>query len=296
MRRILTALVAACLAACATAQTAQEAITRLARGRQATVGAAWISGGREHAVNNRGDYPLMSVFKTHCAIAALRRMQREGIPADTLIRVKAAEMTPGTYSPLAKMHEGEDFTMRFDSLLYYSIALSDNNACDVTIRMAGGIEGVNAEMEAIGLAGCALTETEATMAADPQRSYNNRSTPLSVAVLFRKLYEEGILGGDYDRLMKAALEATQTGPDKMKAALAPGMTLAHKTGTGFTLPDGTMTADNDAGAVTLPDGRRIYIAVLVKDTRLGTKENARLIREITEAIIRQEANNNPKNR
>ena len=128
MRRILTALVAACLAACATAQTAEEAITRLARGRQATVGAAWISGGREHAVNNRGDYPLMSVFKTHCAIAALRRMQREGIPADTLIRVKAAEMTPGTYSPLAKMHEGEDFTMRFDSLLYYSIALSDNNA------------------------------------------------------------------------------------------------------------------------------------------------------------------------
>lgn len=134
------------------------------------------------------------------------------------------------------------------------------------------------------------------MAADPQRSYNNRSTPLSVAVLFRKLYEEGILGGDYDRLMKAALEATQTGPDKMKAALAPGMTLAHKTGTGFTLPDGTMTADNDAGAVTLPDGRRIYMAVLVKDTRLGTKENARLIREITEAIIRQEANNNHKNR
>ena len=55
MRRILTALVAACLAACATAQTAEEAITRLARGRQATVGAAWISGGREHAVNNRGD-------------------------------------------------------------------------------------------------------------------------------------------------------------------------------------------------------------------------------------------------
>ena len=64
----------------------------------------------------------------------------------------------------------------------------------------------------------------------------------------------------------------------------------------FTLPDGTMTADNDAGAVTLPDGRRIYMAVLVKDTRLGTKENARLIREITEAIIRQETNNNHKNR
>ena len=159
MRTAATILIATLLSLAAPAQTAEEIIARMTEGKAAEVGVAWVADGKAHTVNNTGHYPLMSVFKTHCAIAALRRMQREGIPADTLIRVKAAEMTPGTYSPLAKMHEGEDFTMRFDSLLYYSIALSDNNACDVTIRMAGGIEGVNAEMEAIGLAGYALTET-----------------------------------------------------------------------------------------------------------------------------------------
>lgn len=288
MRLLLTALIAACMQTCLMAQTAEQTITTLTAGKDATVGVAWTTGSHSHTAGTAGQYPLMSVFKTHCAIAALRRMQREGIPTDTLIKIRAAEMTPGTYSPLAKLHKGEDFTMRFDSLLYYSIALSDNNACDATIRMAGGIRAVSDEMKSVGLTDFSLTETEATMAADPQRSYNNSSTPLSVAILFRKLYVENILEGKYARLMTATLEATQTGSDKMKAALRPGMKLAHKTGTGFTRQDGTMTADNDAGALTLADGRRIYIAVLIKDTRLGTKENARLIKEITEAIIRQE--------
>ena len=63
------------------------------------------------------------------------------------------------------------------------------------------------------------------------------------------------------------------------------MTLAHKTGTGFTLPDGTRTADNDAGAITLPDGHRIYIAVLIKDTRLGDEANARLMADVAKVVI-----------
>ena len=124
-------------------------------------------------------------------------------------------------------------------------------------------------MRAIGLTGFNLTETEASMHADPMRSYNNRSTPLSVAVLFKKLYEENIIGESYAALLKNILLSTSTGPNKIKAALKSGMTLAHKTGTGFALPDGTLTADNDAGVITLPDGRRIYIAVLVKDSKPG---------------------------
>lgn len=296
MKAIILLLLFVPLTVSAVAQTAESEIVRMLEGKDAEVGVAWIADGKAHTVNNSDGYPLMSVFKLHGAVAVLRQMERRGTPTDTLIAVKASEMLEDTYSPMLKRYAGRDFTIRIDSLLHYSVAESDNNACDIIIRLAGGIGAVDAEMRAIGLTDYALTETEATMHADPMRSYNNRSTPLSVAELFRKLYEGGILGEPYAALLKGILLSTSTGPNKIKAAIAPGMTLAHKTGTGSTLPDGTMIADNDAGAVTLPDGRRIYIAVLVKDTRLGTKENARLIREITEAIIRQEANNNPKNR
>lgn len=285
MRTAATILMAALLSMAAPAQTAEDMIAGMLEGKPAEVGVAWIADGRAHAVNNAGGHPLMSVFKTHVAIAALRQMQRSGIPTDTLITVKAGDMLEGTYSPMLRLYGKRGFTIRLDSLLHYSVALSDNNACDIIIRLAGGIEAVDAEMRAIGLADFSLTETEASMKADPMRSYNNRSTPLSVAELFRKLYEDGILSEPYATLLKGILLSTSTGPDKMAAALGPGMTLAHKTGTGFTLDDGTMTADNDAGAITLPDGRRIYAAVLVKDSKLGPAENARLIREITKTII-----------
>lgn len=285
MRLLVLATAVALLPCAAVAQTAVEKIKSLVEGKPAEVGVAWIAGGKAASVNNGAEYPLMSVFKTHAAVAALRRMQRAGTPTDTLIRVEAEEMAKDTYSPLLKLHPEGGFTIRFDSLLHYSVALSDNNACDVIIRLAGGIRAVGQEMRSIGLADFSLTETEASMHADPTRSYNNRSTPLSAACLFRKIYEGGILTGGYADLLKRTLAATSTGPDKMAAALGPGMALAHKTGTGFTLDDGTMTADNDAGAITLPDGRRIYVAVLVKDSKLGPAGNARLIREITKTII-----------
>ena len=288
LRAIIFALAATGASAAACAQDAERRISEMTAGKPAEVGVAWIADGKAHAVNNADGYPLMSVFKLHGAVAALRRMERRGTPADTLITVRATEMEKDTYSPMLKRYGGRDFTIRLDSLLRYSVAESDNNACDIIMRLAGGTDGVNAEMRAIGLTGYAITETEASMHADPTRSYNNRSTPLAVAELFRKLYEGGILGEPYATLLKDILLSTSTGPNKIKAALPPGATLAHKTGTGFTLHDGTITADNDAGAITLADGRRIYIAVLVKDSKLGADGNARLIREIAEAVIYSE--------
>lgn len=285
MKTAVTILIATLLSLAAPAQTAEEIIAKMTEGKAAEVGVAWVADGKTHTVNNTGHYPLMSVFKLHVAVAALRQMERSGTPTDTLINVKASEMMADTYSPMLRLYGKRDFTIRLDSLLRYSVAESDNNACDIIIRLAGGIEAVDAEMRSIGLTDFNLTETEATMHADPTRSYNNRSTPLSVAELFRKLYEESILGEPYAALLKGILLSTSTGPNKLKAALTPGMTLAHKTGTGFTLPDGTRTADNDAGAITLPDGHRIYIAVLIKDTRLGDEANARLMADVAKVVI-----------
>lgn len=286
MGKFVTAIIAAMLPALAAAQTAEQRVKTLIGGKHAEVGVAWLADGKAHTVNNTDHYPLMSVFKLHGAIAALRQMERSGIPTDTSITVMAGEMMTDTYSPMLKRYAGRDFTIPFDSLLHYSVAESDNNACDIIIRLAGGIQAVVAEMQAIGLTDFNLTETEASMHADPMRSYNNRSTPLSVVVLFKKLYEDGILGETYATLLKDILSSTSTGQNKLKAALKPGMTLAHKTGTGFPLSDGTLTADNDAGVITLPDGRRIYIAVLIKDSKLGAEGNARLMREIAEEVIR----------
>ena len=47
------------------------------------------------------------------------------------------------------------------------------------------------------------------------------------------------------------------------------------------MADGTKMADNDAGVVTMPDGRQVAIAILIKDSKMSDADNARLMAEIT---------------
>lgn len=271
---------------CAVAQIAVSRVDSIVNRFGASVGVAWSAGDTVYSVNNDDCYPLMSVFKTHCALAALCRMQRQGTPVDTVVTVRAGQMMTSTYSPMLKRYPADrDFTIPFDSLLRYSIAESDNNACDIIISLAGGIDGVNAELDALGLSGHSIKFTEAQMYADPMRSYSNCATPSSVVRLFRTIFSGGALGGSYARCLQDALLSTVTGSDKIRGTLPRGARLAHKTGTGFTLPDGTKTADNDAGVVIMPDGSKTYITILIKDTKAGDAANAMLMRQVTRAVL-----------
>lgn len=263
-------------------------IEKLIEGKDAEIGVAWMEGNALHSINNERLYPLMSVFKLHVAVALLRDMQHRGATTDTTLTVTSAQMRQDTYSPLLKKYPDGNFSITLKLLIHYAIAESDNNAADILISMAGGIDNVDRDIHAMGIRNCHLSETEESMQARPIDSYANWSTPESVVWLLHKLYDGKLLSGEYERCLKQALAATTTGPDKINAGLGPGMTLAHKTGTGFRLPDGTKTADNDAGVVTKGDGRQVPIAILIKDSKLSDADNARIIAEITKIILSDE--------
>ena len=57
-----------------------------------------------------------------------------------------------------------------------------------------------------------------------------------------------------------------TGSGRLRAGLPAGTALAHKTGTSGTHGGGTAVT-NDIGLVTLPDGRKLAVAVFVTDSR-----------------------------
>lgn len=264
------------------------AIKKLAEGKDAEIGVAWMEGNAMHSMNNERLYPLMSVFKLHVAVALLKDMERRGAAVDTTLNITPEQMRKDTYSPLMKLHPDGRFSITLPQLIRYAIAESDNNAADILIAMAGGIDSVDREIHAMGIKDCHLSETEATMYEAPINSYANWSKPESVVWLLRKLYDGRLLSGEYDRCIKQALTATTTGADKIKAGLSQGMTLAHKTGTGFRMADGTKMADNDAGVVTMPDGRQVAIAILIKDSKMSDADNARLMAEITKIILGDE--------
>ena len=73
--------------------------------------------------------------------------------------------------------------------------------------------------------------------------------------------------------------------DAFRAGLPPGTTLAHKTGHSGT-HGGVTAATNDIGLVTLPDGRRVAIAVFVTDSRANETTRQRVIARIAQAVYK----------
>lgn len=261
-------------------------ITQVVRGKKATVGVACRAGDVSFSFNDTVQYPLMSVFKFHVALAALQKMESERTDPRSEWPVTASQMHANTYSPLKRIYPEGDFRLSFAELIRYCVSESDNNACDILIDYVGGIAEVGARIGKSGMAGCHLSETEATMHADLSNCYKNRSTPSSMVRLLHRTYTERVLSPPYDSLLRRAMFETVTGADKMRKGLPAGVRLEHKTGSSDRLGDGRKIGDNDAGVMYLPDGEPCFVAIFIKDSEETDAVNARMIADIAGCIYR----------
>lgn len=128
-----------------------------------------------------------------------------------------------------------------------------------------------------------MVSTEDEMHADPSLCYRNSSSAVAIAALVDRFAIEGkdSLSLEIKRLM----ESCATGTGRLASPLlGTGAVFGHKTGTGFTLPDGRLQAVNDVGYVLLPDGRRYAIAVLVADSEYTMAETEAIIAHISTIV------------
>lgn len=264
-------------------ETELQRIQKLTSQLQATIGVAWaFNDGPVATFNNRTDFPLMSVFKYPVALAVLWQMQEEGVPLSQTVTIGEKDLHKNTYSPLRKRHGGQGkVQVSMEELLHYSVALSDNNACDVLMRYAGGAERINGFIHSLGATDCQIRYTEQEMHADIKRCYANNASPSSIIHLMRNNPLRGKYADALDRIMRA----TSTGTDKLKAGIPPGAVLAHKTGSSDRIDGSLKIADNDVGIVYLPDGSTCYVAVFVKDSRESDAVNASVIAEVLRIIL-----------
>lgn len=92
----------------------------------------------------------------------------------------------------------------------------------------------------------------------------------------------------YQRFLTQTLNGCTTGENRLSKPLLPtNAIIGHKTGTGFTSPDGHPQGINDVGFVRLPNGRSYSIAVFVKSSSYGMEETERLIAEVSEIVWRE---------
>ena len=168
-------------------------------------------------------------------------------------------------------------------LLRYSTSLSDNIACDRLMAFAGGPAAVEAYVRGLGIDGIRIAATERMMHRDSAAVRANAARPSALCELFGRFLRGGLLPAEHEALLRRLLEGAATGADKLRAGIPPQVTLGHKTGSSDRTPEGIRTAENDAGYVLLPDGRRYCIAVLVVDSREDDAANKAAIARISGA-------------
>lgn len=259
----------------------------IVKDKKATVGIAVYNFTTKDTVtfNNTPDYPTLSVYKFHVALAVLHLVDQGKLRLDQDIFVKKSELLENTHSPLRENYPYGNINIKLSELLSYMVSLSDNNACDILFRLAGGTKKVDRYIKNLKIKDTRIAATEEEMHQKWDNQYLNTTSPLAAVQLLQKFYQMKILSPtSYDYLLNVML-ATKTGPDKIKGLLPKDILVAHKTGSSFRSDEGLKAAENDIGIVFLPGGQTYAIAVFVKNSMEDDTTNNTIIAKVSKAVF-----------
>lgn len=257
------------------------AIQEIARPLKAQVGvcAVMLDTGESLSVGDEASYPMQSVFKFPLALSVLKRVDQGRFNLDQIIHISPDQLVKDTWSPMRdRFPQGGDFSLK--ELLRLSVQESDNNACDFLFSLIGGPDAAQRDLKEWGISDINIKFTEDEMHKDHDRQYVNSARPSTMCSLLRAFDEGKILKKDTQRLLWDMMAACATGTGRLKGRLPEEYVVAHKTGLGHTAPDGMVSAVNDVGIIVLPGGRKMAVAVFVKDSRDSVSACERVIASV----------------
>lgn len=255
--------------------------------KDARIGVAVIIDDRDTVgINDGKRFPMFSVYKFPIALAFGECCRANGVGTGVECPVTNGELKKDTYSPMLEVYDAVDTVMiPARELLAYALQLSDNNASDILLSAAGGVQGVMRYLEQLGVVDVNVLSSEAEMYADRELCRINSATPLAMAGLMNRFDRE--FNDSVSAEIKGLMETCSTGVDRLVAPLAgSGAVVGHKTGTGFVSDSGRIMALNDCGYVHLADGHRYSIAIFVEDSGYDLVATAGLIAEISAIVLR----------
>jgi beta-lactamase class A len=256
-----------------------------ARGR---VGVACSLPGTVLDCNHNSDakLPMQSVYKLPIGMAALDAIEHGKFTLDTSVRFLPSDsLPPGWHSPLRDAHPHGNVDVSMRELIRLAVSESDGVASDILLRVLGGPAVVDSYIRKLGIDGMRIRDTEKALSRDVRVQYRNYATAAALVSLLRLLADRSPLSPEHTAVLLDWMTVTQTGEHRLKALLPPGTPVAHKTGTSGQ-HHGITEATNDAGLITLPDGKRLAVAVLVSDSPANESTRESVIAQIGLAIYK----------
>lgn len=260
-------------------------MAQIAQAAHGPVGAAAQiveGGGAVVSLNGTRRFPMQSVYKLPIGMAVLHDVDLGKLRLSQSIHIAPRDFAaPPRHSPLRDSNP-HGVTRTVGELLRAMMTESDGTASDVLLKRVGGPARVTKYLRGLGVKNMVVATSESAMAASEQVQYQNWSTPEAMASLLCALQRgRGLSPASRHRLL-SLMAATQTGPHQIRGLLPAGTVVAHRTGGSGTV-NGLTRATNDAGLVTLPDGRHLVVVVFVSDTRADAATRDRIIAQIARA-------------
>ena len=219
-------------------QSLEQQLSYLAAGTSADVGIAALDLKTGETVSIKGSTPFPMASTVKVAVAALYLAQvdhgRRSLD-DTINGVSAR------------------------SLMARMLIHSDNVATDILLKDLGGPAALHDWLQQNGVTGLRVDRTIAQLLRDKRDLWDSRdsSTPVAMVDLLKRIYRAELIKPTSRNYLLDLMAQCQTGKNRMKALLPAGTPVEHKTGTLNGLTD-------DVGFITLPDGRRIAVAVFAR--------------------------------
>ena len=270
-------------------------------------------------------FPQQSVSKMWVALTILEQEAAGKLSLDKKIRVTRDDIVVFSQPIKQYLSSQDSFEMPVRELLAHAINASDNLANSVLIRVAGGPQAINQMLDRrkvqsirfgpgevllqsaiAGLEwrpeyrkGNGFKEQRSRIPMEKRRAALDKylASPLDGAapgtiVLVLKRFGERAADDPGAKLLKL-MAGTYTGRSRLRSGLAPGWSLAHKTGTGQVLGS-ISTALNDVGVMKAPDGCRYQVAVMIAETRAGREVTNGLMQNVARAVVRHHREIHPK--
>ncbi|AQX02201.1 CGA/CIA family class A beta-lactamase [Elizabethkingia anophelis] len=234
--------------------------------------------------NSEKKLPMQSVFKFHIACAVLDWVDKGKLSLDQKITLNKSNLLENTWSPLRKKYPNGNVEVPLSEIIKQTVAFSDNNGCDILLKLIGGTQTVQKFMDSKHINNFQIVFNEQQMHKDWNAQYQNYTTTASAAKLLKKFYDMKLLSKESTTFLMNIMLATTTSLNKMVEQLPSKTPVARKTGASGKNKQGLTGAENEIGIITLPNGQHYALAIFVSDSTEPSMVNLRLISDISKAV------------
>ena len=299
--------------------TLRDRIAALGRAFNGAAGISVVSlrEGWQADYNATTFFPQQSCSKLWVAITAMDAVDKGRIRLDDKVTLGRDDLTLFHQPISAKVLGGRGHTTTLGALLFTAITESDNTANDKLMRSVGGPQAVRDMISAKNLGsirfydgeralqsriagliwsqsysiGDAFYKARGALPTSVRKSSFERyiadpydgAAPHSVALALARLKRGELLSPASTQRLLAIMGSTRTGALRVRAALKPGWSWSHKTGTGQNFK-GRVGGINDIGLLTAPDGSTFAMAIMTVPNKTDGASQE-LMQAVARAVI-----------